>query len=290
MSTTPPRKYGYTLPTRKGKDMQEPQEGDLVWLQGRWQPTGNVKTGQFADTFYCRPIDVGPEHELVGEEEIPPKDCQAQGYEFYNSTLEKWCPFGNASQMTVKHWFTLGFSPDLCAVRCRRKSEQEQWPKYIFDAQLGKYFKLDNQSAFDHFMANFGEAPIKCSKEDYDKSILEKGGAVEPDAPRWIPVTERLPSDNTFRPVVIKNWTRIGVASWSMGRWIMCEPEKNPGEVTHWLDIPQLPQPPVVKTQQELDEEWVNQQFSLSTIEPRCECEVKEQMRKALAYARKEKE
>lgn len=51
------------------------------------------------------------------------------------------------------------------------REDLPEWPKFCFDAQLGKYFKLDDQIAFDHFMAHVGEAPIRCSQEQYDAAM-----------------------------------------------------------------------------------------------------------------------
>jgi hypothetical protein len=120
--------------------MQEPQEGDLVWLQGRWQPTGNVKTGQFADTFYCRPIDCGPGYELVGEEGNVSPNCD------YTSDGITWIKCHKKAAAPITE--CIATDSELLAIRRpKAKVEDKPAPRWIPVAESKVIAKIQERVA-----------------------------------------------------------------------------------------------------------------------------------------------
>jgi len=55
---------------------------------------------------------------------------------------------------------------------------ENEYPKFVYDAQLRMFFKLRTASEEYYFMRNVGEAPMPISKEEYELSgiLTEKDG------------------------------------------------------------------------------------------------------------------
>ena len=67
---------------------------------------------------------------------------------------------------------------------------ENEYPKFVYDAQLKKFFRLDTAEMENHFMRHVGEAPMPISKEEYERSRGDKSILGEKDQPQWRPIDQ----------------------------------------------------------------------------------------------------
>ena len=134
MCEVPKQPYGY-LPPKLGGDLELPRvENEQRFTDGKWvvQCSPTCCRERIAQEYYTRPIDVGPEWELAEENTQTSGECEMT---HDGVTWLKMAEFGDRNQ-TPSYWNTVaecepGNRKPILAIRRRRKTVKDEWPKYF---------------------------------------------------------------------------------------------------------------------------------------------------------------
>lgn len=99
----------------------------------------------------------------------------------------------------------------------------------------------EQQNTYDA-VTNVQKHVIENLKNDLDFAIRAKAAAIKACTPRWIPVTERLPEEDTICILTNGVSNAIGYRGKVFGFHLIWTDDIEGNEVAHWMPLPKPPE------------------------------------------------